>query len=53
MTGPSHSLDKIEEIVGFKKEGYRLMAIISIGIPADNTPPQPKRKPLEDVVTFL
>lgn len=29
------------------------MAIISLEVPADKTPDQPKRKPLEDVVTFI
>lgn len=53
MTGPSHAKDKIEKIVGFEKPGYTLMAIISLGIPADNTPDQAPRKPLEDVVTFI
>lgn len=53
MTGPSHAKKRIEEIVGFEKTGYSLMAMISLGIPADETPAQPPRKPLEDVVTFL
>ena len=53
MTGPSHAKDQIEEIIGFKKEGYRLMAIISLGIPAESTPEQPPRRPLEEVVTFI
>lgn len=53
MTGPSHAKDRIEDIVGFQKDGYQLMAIISLGIPAENTPEQPPRRPLEDVVTFI
>ncbi len=53
MTGPSHATKEIEEIVGFEKEEYTLMAIISLGIPQDETPKQPKRKPLEEVVTFI
>lgn len=53
MTGPVHAKEKIEEIVGFEKPGYTLMSMISLGIPADETPKQPKRKPLEDVVTFI
>lgn len=53
MTGPSHAKEKIEEIIGFKKEGYTLMAIIALGIPADETPQKPPRKPLEEVVTFI
>lgn len=53
MTGPSHAKDKIEDIVGFEKPGYTLMSIISLGVPADNTPEQPPRKKLEEVVTFI
>lgn len=53
LTGPSHAKGKIEELIGFKKEGYSLMAMISLGVPADKTPDQPSRKPLEEVVTFI
>ena len=53
MTGPAHAKDEIEKIIGFEKPGYSLMAIISVGIPADETPRQPRRKPLEEVVTFI
>lgn len=53
MTGPAHAKSEIEKIVGFEKPGYTLMSIISLGVPADNTPKAPKRKPLEEVVTFI
>ena len=53
MTGPAHAKTEIEQIIGFEKPGYSLMAIISLGIPADETPRQPRRKPLEEVVTFI
>ena len=53
MTGPAHAKARLEEIIGFEKPGYTLMAIISLGIPADNTPAQPPRRPLEEVVTFI
>ena len=53
LTGPSHAKTEIEEIIGFEKEGFSLMAIISLGVPKDETPAQPKRKPLEEVVTFI
>lgn len=53
MTGPAHAKKEIEKIVGFNKEGYSLMAMISLGIADDNTPPQSPRKPLEEVVTFI
>lgn len=53
LTGPSHAKAQIEEIIGFEKEEYSLMAIISLGVPKDETPDKPKRKPLEEVVTFI
>ena len=35
------------------KEGYELMSMISLGVAEDDTPKQPPRKPLEEVVTFI
>ena len=29
------------------------MSLIALGVPEDNTPPAPKRKPLKEVVTFI
>ncbi len=53
MTGPTHSKTEIENLIGFEKPGFELMAMIALGVAEDETPPQPKRKPLEDVVTFI
>ncbi|MGL5717860.1 MAG: nitroreductase family protein [Paraclostridium sp.] len=53
MTGPTHSKAEIENLIGFDKPGYELMSMISLGVAEDSTPPQPPRKPLEDVVTFI
>ena len=53
MTGPVHAKKEIEEIINFEKPEYSLMSIISLGVPADETPDSPKRKPLEEVVTFI
>lgn len=53
MTGPTHAKIKIEAAIDFAKPGYELMSMISLGVAADNTPPQPSRKPLETTVTFL
>ena len=53
MTGPVHAKKEIEEIIKFEKSEYSLMSIISLGVPADETPDSPKRKPLEEVVTFI
>ena len=53
MTGPIHSKDKIYEVIGHDETRGELMALIPVGIPEDETPPQPKRLPIEDVVTFI
>ena len=53
MTGPAHSKREIEELINFNKEGYELMAMISLGIPEEETPKAPPRNPLDEVVTFI
>jgi len=53
MTGPTHAKNEVEKLIGFEKEGYHLMSLIALGVPADKTYPAPKRKPLEDVTTFI
>ena len=53
MTGPTHAKSEIEKLIGIDKQGYELMSMIALGVPEENTPPQPPRKPLEDVVTFI
>lgn len=53
MTGPAHSKREIEELIDFNKEGYELMSMISLGVPEDETPKAPPRKPLDEVVTFI
>ncbi|MGL4334900.1 MAG: nitroreductase family protein [Lactococcus garvieae] len=53
MTGPTHAKLAIEAAIDFEKPGYELMSMISLGVAAENTPAQPPRKPLEEVVTFI
>lgn len=53
MTGPTHAKKEIEELVGFSKEGYSLMAMITLGVPEENIPKQAPRKPLEEVITII
>ena len=53
MTGPIHSKDKIYEIIGHDESEGELMALVPVGVPEDKEAPQPKRLPLEDVVTFI
>ncbi|MEG2246794.1 MAG: nitroreductase family protein [Peptostreptococcaceae bacterium] len=53
MTGPTHAKTQLENLVGFEKNGYELMSMISLGVAEDNTPDKLPRKPLEEVVTFI
>ena len=53
MTGPAHAKTELEKIIGFNNPDYSLMAMISLGIAADENVRQPRRKPLENVVTFI
>ncbi len=53
MTGPTHAKTELEELIGFEKPKYELMAMIAVGVAEDNTPPKLERRPLEEVVTFI
>lgn len=53
MTGPLHARTEIETLINFEKEGYDLLSLVALGVPADETAPQPSRKPLDKVVTFI
>ncbi|GAA0085908.1 nitroreductase family protein [Clostridium sp. CTA-7] len=53
MTGPTHAKTEIESLINFEKEGYELMSMIALGVAEDDTPKQPPRKSLEEVVTFI
>ena len=53
MTGPTHAKTEIEKLIGFNKPGFELMSMISLGVPVENTPVQPPRKPVEKIATFI
>lgn len=53
MTGPNYAREEIENYINFSKEGFELVAMTPLGVPADKKSPQPKRKPIEEVVTFI
>lgn len=53
MTGPTHAKSEIESLINFNKEDYELMSMVALGVPEENTPKQPPRKPLEEVITFI
>lgn len=52
MTGPTHAKKEIEDLIGFKR-WLSINRLNRFWVPEDNTPPAPKRKPLEEVVTFI
>lgn len=52
MTGPTFAAKEISACVGFAKEGYQLLAITPLGLPATSSG-SPPRKALEEVVTFI
>ena len=54
MTGPLFAMEEVEKLINFKKEGYEIMAMTPLGVSADNVKIiQPRRKSLEEVVTYL
>ncbi len=52
MTGPTFAAQEISACVGFAKEGYQLLAMTPLGVPA-NALGSPPRKALKEVVTFI
>lgn len=52
MTGPMYAAEEISEMIGFKKEGYFLVTMTPLGVPARKGK-NPPRKPLAEVTTFL
>lgn len=53
MTGPNFAREEIKECINFEKEGFELVCITPLGVPMDKKHPRPKRKPIEEVVTFI
>ena len=47
-----YASDEISDCIGFHKEGFQLVTMTPLGVPAIDgaTPP---RKPLSEVVTFI
>lgn len=52
MTSGNYAAREINEFINFNKEGYSLVAMTPIGLPAVDAR-SPERKPLEDVVTII
>ena len=53
MTGPNFAAREIQEVVGFKKEGYFLAAMTPLGVPVESELWSPDRKPLEEVFDYI
>lgn len=51
MTGPTIAAKEISEYIGFEKDGYELVAMTPLGVPAAEGK-NPPRKPFSEVVTF-
>ena len=52
MTGPNYAGAEIAQLVGFQKEGYSMVALTPLGIPAGGGA-SPARKPMEEVLTIV
>ncbi|WP_430882678.1 nitroreductase family protein [Fusibacter sp. JL216-2] len=53
MTGCNYAAKQIEDIVGFKKEGYSLACMTPLGVPESLDLKSPPRNPVEDVMTVI
>lgn len=53
MTGPVKYKNKIEKLIGFKKDGYSLKAMISLGMPSKIPVKSTPHKSLDEVVDFI
>lgn len=53
ISGPIYAGIEIEKAIGFNKEGYKLVAMTPLGIPENKEQFSPKRKPLNEVITFI
>ena len=52
MTSANHTLIELEEVIGFQKNGYQLVALVPMGI-AEGERKSPAKLPVEEIMTFL
>lgn len=52
MTSPNHAGAEMEQIIGFEKEGYMLVALLPIGVP-DGERKSPAKKNVEEIMTII
>lgn len=53
MSGPNFAIKEIETYVSLPKKDYSLMAMIPIGYPSDEKHPSPRKKSIDEKVTFI
>jgi len=53
MSGPNFAIKEIEAFVSLDQKDYSLIAMIPIGVPTDEKHPSPKKKGIDEKVTFI
>lgn len=52
MTSANHTLIELEETIGFKKDKYKLVALVPMGVP-EGERKSPAKLPVEEIMTFM
>ncbi len=53
MTGPLYAREAIEALIGFDEPGFFLTCLTPLGVPEKWPTRRPKRRPLDEVLTFV
>jgi nitroreductase len=53
MSGPNFAINEIEAYVSLDKNDYSLISMIPIGHPSDEKHPSPRKKGIQEKVTFI
>ncbi len=53
MTGPLYAREAIEALIGFDEPGFFLTCLTPLGVPEKWPSRRPKRRPIEEVLTFI
>ena len=52
MTSANHTLLELEEVIPFKKEKHKLVALLPVGVPTGE-PKSPAKLPVEEIMTMI
>lgn len=52
MTSANHSLKEMEAVIDFKKEGYKLVALVPMGVP-EGERKSPAKHPVDQIMTVI